>query len=355
MGYVYKCSPAVDVFIYSGLTPNLEERFDHEYGIKKNSPNYEKELNKYKASFKEHKSELDQKLELVSFANLINRNFSTILEMSKRDDLKDVVVTKLENLANDRLKKEEDFNPLHRFFHIIGQIFKGHGIRTEGQWAQKLVQKMKLGGASGQIVSVKGKVPKEIKESIQKCFQSATGISVLQVSMPNMSLINALSKEQFKEVLSLYLLGSIPEGMHNPYNRIFLNLNDEKKQWLMEGILSDSNWPTQAVKLGIIEFNGHNRPWENLKPNSEMIRMVQTKPKAMFDAFKKERSPFYSEAAKALLEYAVKDMIHRNDVAGMSNFMKQTDGKSGCIAILLKQPHNFEPRQIAWLKENFDV
>lgn len=355
MGYIYKCSPVVDAFIYSGVTPDLEEKFSDEYGIKKTSPKYEEELNKYKASFQEHKSELDQKLGLVSFANLINRNFSTIVEMSKRDDLKNVVVTKLENLANDRLKEEEGFNPFHRFFHIIGQIFKGHGIGTEGEWAQKIVQKMKLNGASNQIVSVKGKVPKEMKENIQKSFQSANLISVIPVPVSNIPIINTLSKEQFKDVLSLYLSGPIPDGMHNPYKHFFLALNDEKKQWLMEEVLGDSNWATQVVKLGIEEFRDNFGPWENLRPTPEMIRKVQEQPKAMFDAFEKEHSAFYSRAARSLLEDAVKDMIDRNDVGGMSNFMKQTDGKSGCIAILLAQSDHFKPEQMAWLKENFNV
>lgn len=355
MSYIYKCSQVVDVFIYSGVEPNFEERFASEYGVNKESPAYNQALNEYKASFQEHKSELDQKLELVSFANLINRNFSIITDRGTSDDLKSAVVGKLQDLTKERQEVEETFNPFRKLLHKIGQIFRGHGFRTEGDWAQNLVQRMVMSGAPGQIKNVKGGIPKQIKENIQESFQRVTSISAIPIPLSHMQIVNALTKEQFKEIISLYLAGPIPQGIHNVYKHFFLALNDEKKQWMMDAILTSANWPTQAVKLGLSEFTDKGDAWENLRPTQEMIRKVQEQPKEMFVAFEKGQSTFFCQAARSLLEESVKDLIDRNDVAGMSNFMKQTEGRVGCIAELLKQPDHFKPEQVAWLKENFKI
>jgi hypothetical protein len=338
MSYEFKCSPVVDVYIYAGIIPNLEERFNRENDVlNKGTPVYQEAFKNYKESFEKHQKEIN--FDLVSLVSLVDRNITEI-KKAKPETVRRVA-EKLKAMANDRLKIEEDWSGPHRFFHKIGQLFKGHGFKTEGAWAKERADALASGEALGGL------------DGIKNVFAKARTNSSSHLTEHHIAHIKQMKKEAFNQVIAAYVSGTVPEGMDNPYADLYQQLDQEKQQWLVEGILAQPSWPAQVVKLGIREFLDIS-DWSLVKPPPEIIKKVQDHPKQFFWDYNRH-SDFYQLAAKQLMECAVIDYIERRDAVGMLNFIQETGGKNGCIAILLKNPTSLTPEHKAWLQEHFNL
>lgn len=341
MSYEYKCAPVMDVFIYSGVVPNLEKKFDQENALlQKGTSVYQEAFANYQKAFEKHRVEL--KFDLHAFVSLVGRNISVIKEAGSENV--SVVANKLRDLADTQMKTEKTWNGLKLFFHRLGHVFKGHGFRTEGEWAKEFANKLQSG------------VAKEVLKPVKEAFMKAAQISGTKIPQQHVSLINQMDKKAFKEVIAAYVSGQVPQGLQNPYSDFYRNLNQEKQQWLMEAILAQPSWPAQVVKLGIKEEFTEETTWQLVKPSPEMIKKVQGEPALLFNEYeKKDNSQYYKRAAKPLLEWAVIDFINKQDALGVRRFIDQTEGRIGCIRQLLENPEHLKQEHVNWLKDNFNL
>lgn len=129
-------SPINHIYLYCGF------HFDHSKDYDVSSLKGEAKA----SAVKEKESEDDkigkQKYKLNDFAEDVDRNMNTIVNSK---DLKNAVISKLKERIETRKEKESHWSGVHKFFHRVGHVFRGHGFNTTAERAQIIETKLEGG------------------------------------------------------------------------------------------------------------------------------------------------------------------------------------------------------------------
>ena len=135
MSIEFKSNPVFDIVIFSGIDIKYETQLSNSNLIGDAKTRALEELSR---SYKAHKSGLNLK-----YGQFL-RTFEENIAQFNNPKIKSAIATKLSELAKKRIEvKESQFSGIHKFFHKIGQYFKGHGFRTKGEWGIELASRIK--------------------------------------------------------------------------------------------------------------------------------------------------------------------------------------------------------------------
>jgi hypothetical protein len=168
--------------------------------------------------------------------DLNERQFTVLVEKYRKDivqsePLISIIVGKLKSIGNATLAQEKEQRFFSQVIERFGQLFRGHGFRTRGEWTLRLAKSLE----------------NEVLDQIKNPSSS---------DIKKRDLINTLPMDKFKELVSSYALGLDDFEMGNfyssltpAYRDVFLDIVLKQKDWFetLQGLSILENVETDAV------------------------------------------------------------------------------------------------------------
>lgn len=338
----FHSSDFIDIVLFSGKDVNYQSQLEQTRLI---GEAQKKVLGELQASYDAYKTQLSFNYEM--FLEKVERNISHLQEPGVPSDVREAVSAKLETLAKERISTEEKkFSWLHALFHKIGQVFQGHGFRTEGEWGVQLATRLRQ--AEGKFLE------RELRSYIRETAPS-------QVDLDFMKRINGLSDQRFKEILrNVFFLypEDIRFGEKNKMT-IYKGLNDQKILLFYEQLLSQPYWYNLAYN--ILEGGTSEEIRQLIRP--EMVLQFQKAPDQIVMQF---RSIPLSDSNKiffkSLLESAIKDLLRKSshgekesefflEITQILRAVKEQSA-TDMVSQILQEPEILSPQDIEALRTN---
>lgn len=239
----------IDILIFSGVEFDSKVLFkDNFEGLK--GKFYDREVKKFTTELKNYKESLN--FTLGKICTYVRAHFKKF--QGYPEDHTSQVSTKIKELADIRIKKEDKFNSIHKFFHKIGQFFQGHGFRTEGKWGLSVANDL-----------IERKV--DLK-SLGKQLDGYSGIGDVEKQL------HLLTDNQFRKFLPKFLDTLQKKRMaFHELNDLFATLdNKEKKEIFIKTILERSDWFTLCCSCMLSGYK--NEKESEVKAEKEFIAML---------------------------------------------------------------------------------
>lgn len=222
----------LDVLLYSG--------FEVDLAVHPALKNYTKESLAWKAAFtsldesyKKYKENLQKTLTCNQFLQRIEKSISQLESAENRDSSRlSVVASKLKEVAKSRLSEEKKFSWIYKLFHKIGQLFKGRGFRTEGQWAEVLASRLEKRHTD----LYKDQVALWLLQGHR--FEEVDRNSLMEQ-------VNKLSSQAFGDLLenSVFKISDSWKSLTSGNKNSFYNLLEEEKQeQFLQCLLKREDW-----------------------------------------------------------------------------------------------------------------
>lgn len=342
MSVNFKSNPFLDTVIFAGIDFKYANQLN---GIPLKGEAAQKALENLKKSYEEHKANLN--LKYGQFLKNVEGNISEFNKPEIPSKVRHAVATKLSDLANRRITiKESNFSGIHKFFHKIGQLFKGHGFRTKGEWGVELASRME-------------KVDSEIyKSQLEKCIFHGIGLGMhekppQQILDEMKEKINSLTETQFKQVLNDIIFKKKEKNFFGEKNKLifYKNLNEEKRKIFDNDLLSRSDWYEQA--FDIIEGSDD----EEFKGfvSKEMVSLFQSNPKKIIQIYEnqKNKNGWFERFFNTVVEATIKDYLEKDSFIEIANLLYRNSSiKSKKI---FESPQILTPQEIEKLKSNVQI
>lgn len=336
MSVNFKSHPFLDTLIFAGIDIKHENQLD---GTPLKGEALKKALENLKKSYEDHKSNLN--LKYGQFLKNIEGNISEFNKPEITSKVRHAVATKLLDLANRRITiKESNFSGIHKFFHKIGQLFKGHGFRTKGEWGIELASRME-------------KVDSEIdKSQIEKCIFHGISLDtgLRQILNEMKEKINNLTETQFKQVLNDIIFKKKEKEFFGNKNKLifYKNLNEDKRKIFDSELLSRSDWYEQA--FDIIEGSDDKE-----FVSKEMVSLFQNNPKKIIQIYEnqKNKNGYFEKFFNTVVEATIKDYLEKDSFIEIANLLNR--GSSIKSKKILESPLILTSEEIEKLKSNVQI
>lgn len=208
-------NPINHVLLYCGIT------FDHSkdpdlYNLK--GPAKEKVV---KQKNEQDEKIATQKYKLNDFAGDVEQ---LIPELVKNKDIKNTVVHKLHERITQREEKESHWGGIHKFFHRVGHLFRGHGFNTTAERAKEVESKLE-----GGLVN---------KKEVSNFFKTQLYLN-LNENEQIKDHIAGLSPEKIKEYVKedVFILNKTMTGLMSNWKSITDQWKPEQKKAFFDAIL----------------------------------------------------------------------------------------------------------------------
>lgn len=339
MSVDFKSNPIVDTIIFAGVDVEYGNQLN---GIPLKGQAAQKALEHLKKSYEEYKANLN--LKYGQFLKNVEGNISEFNKPETHSEVRHAVAMKLSDLANRRITiKENNFSGIHKFFHRIGQLFKGHGFRTKGEWGVELASRME-------------KVDSVIyKAQLEKCIFNGLSLTdqYLQILYGMKEKINSLTETQFKEVLNDIIFKKKENDFFGEKNKFifYKNLNDEKRKIFDKEHLSRSDWYEQAFDI----IEGVKDKEFKKFVSKEMVSLFQSNPKKIIQIYEnqKHKNHWFERFFNTVVEATIKDYLDNDAFLEIGNLL----GKNSSIKMekIFKSPQILTPEEIKRLKSNVEI
>lgn len=162
-----------------------------------------------------------QKYKLNDFAGDVEKS---IPEIVKNKDVKQTVVQKLHERITQREDKESHWSGIHKFFHRVGHLFRGHGFNTTAERAKIVESKLSGGLVNKKDVTkfIKGELFVNLNEN-EQVKEHIAGLSPKQIT------------EYVKE--DVFVLDKTMIGMMSDWKQITDLWNPDQKKAFFNGVL----------------------------------------------------------------------------------------------------------------------
>jgi len=296
----FKSTPFIDAMLYAGVEyePQLK-------GTALQGEAAQKALEQLKASYERHKDTL--KLKSGEYLHNVEVSLNQFKDPAIPSTARRAVALKLSTLAHKRMTKESNFSAIHKFFHKIGQLFKGHGFRTKGEWGLELASK---------IEKIDAEIYKIELQSI--IFQ---GIGLERKATENRlqaikNKINDLSDPQFSELLDEIIFASRETSTFGKKNKLIFyeNLNDDKRKIFDQKLLARGDWYQQAFDM----VEGFHEKKEILQFFSPaMVDKIKADPEAVIEIFKNtnHKNGWFNKFFEVAVEAAIASHFRESEPA----------------------------------------
>lgn len=338
----FQSNPLFDVTLFSGKEIKCERQLERSPGSQKLiGKAREKALADLKQSYEKHKEGLGQ-LRYGQFLRLVEESLGAFKSAATPSDVRDAVAKKLSELAKERIQgNETSFSWIHKFFHKLGQLFCGHGFRTEGEYGVFLAKKMKKIEPEDFLAKLK-------TYTAYPVFFDLGDKSMEQVLGEMKGEINALPKNRFID-LTLTLLRRPRELRFDHLEFAFCqNLNEEKRELFGRVICSWNEWFSRVFE--IVDGIDPNR-WKEVV-SKEMVRTFLLQRRELDALVKGHPNGRVKEFFKVLFEAAVKECLDRDDFATIEVLSRE-----GLVRLdkIEKSPHVLAPEDFEKLRGNIDL
>jgi hypothetical protein len=300
MGLEFKSNKLMDIAIFSGV----EYKYENQVPPGLIGDAAQGALAELKTSYENYKKNLNFKY--GKFLTNVEANLKHLNSTNVSSDARSKVATKLTELAQDRISnKESNFSGARRFFHKVGQLFKGHGYRTKGEWGLEVASRMQ-------------KVESEIyKTQLQSVMFG--GFAFRDENITAMKdKINGLPEKEFKDILNKIVFKSSEGHMFGSKRKlVFYNmLTDEKKKVFAQELLARPDWYQQA--FDIVEGSEEGDVASFIAKNPAMVKKFQENPAEVIRIYrgKKDANVFYKRFFDELALAAIQDYLDQNSLEG---------------------------------------
>lgn len=337
----FKSNKLLDIAIFSGVDVNYENQAPKDLI----GQAAKKALEQLKTSYNEYKEKLN--LKYGQFLRNVEANLGELNKAEMPSNVRISVASKLSELANTRVTQvESKFSWIYKIFLKIGQLFRGHGFRTEGEWGFELASRME---------KVESKI---YKTQLNKCIFNPgyriNGAPPSEFLGGMKDKINALSEEKFKEVLNDIVFKK-KENLHFGEKNKFIfykNLSKEKKKIFDQELLSRNDWYSQACD--IIE-GADDEEFPNFV-SSEMVKRFQENSSQVVGAYSKSNhnNAWLERFFYTMVESAIKDYLAQNSVEGYQKISSLLNGNWSVIKwkTIVENPKILTEEEIRKLQDN---
>jgi len=308
MGIEFKSTELFDIVIFSGENINFKSQVPTGL-IGEAAETAFESLNK---SYQEYKKGLN--LNYGQFLNNFETNYKELNQTAVPSHIRKSVASKLSELANRRItQKESNFSCLHKFFHKLGQKFKGHGFRTKGEWGLTLALRMEK--------------PKNDNNMsiLQNSIFHGLGLDINETPPKEVigglkDYVNELSEALFKDLLNNIIFKKKENHFLGCKNKLFFykNLNEDKKNVFNKELLLRKDWYSQA--FDIIEGADSTEDLTSII-TSGMIKRFQNNPSQFIKIYKNisHKNVWVNKFFCAMIASSVKDYLTSDSPEGFIN------------------------------------
>lgn len=231
----FQSNPIMEAAVFSGVDPNLEAQLPRNL----TGDAAKRALNELTQSYQKYKSNLHLSYEelLVDVEGNI-RKFNAVDMPAK---VRQAVSTKLSSMATQRVSDvETQWSGIGRFFHKLGQVFRGHGYRTLGEWGQTLASRMKEYDRTVYTAQLK------------MCFSGSLGLGNIQ-RIPDdvMEKVEQFNPEEFQQLLDEVVFKgseSLVFGAKNKFE-FYDKLSEGKRLVFNQALLERGDWFAQLYDI----------------------------------------------------------------------------------------------------------
>lgn len=343
MSVNFQSNPFYDTLLFAGVSINYE---NNEVIRGLTGEAKDKALNQLKVSYDNYKANLN--IKYGQYLNNVEKYTDKFNQPNFPSEARDAVAQKLSELANKRLlEKENHFGRVHKFFHKIGQVFKGHGYRTKAEWGLKVAAK---------IDQVNSNIYKAI---IERCIlhpmkMGLNEASPYQILMGMKDEINNLSEKKFKEVLNDIIFRENEGKFFGEKNKYYFyqNLNEEKRKLFDKELLSRSDWYQQTFDI----IEGADK--ENVMNfvSKEMVAKVQSNPGIILEEYRqgKNKNGYWNTFFQAIIGATIKDYLEKENYSAIYNLLNPISNKRELLNALLEKKMLTES-EIEKIKSNIKI
>jgi len=335
----FQSNDLTDLYLYSGVEVDYKESTSIAVHELKGEAQ-DKAMQELFTSYSQYKQSLH-----FSYGKFLGKIEANIEELNSPRNSSEQLISvagKLEELADKRIRKENRFSGVHRFFHKIGQLFQGHGFRTKGEWGKLLANR--------------------IKEMDRKMFKSRVeqlvfGEIFRDKLQKGIEKINQLSKGEFKEALHSVFFRkneSISFGKKNKLI-IFNNLNNQKKKIFEQELLKRRDWFSQAADI----IEGADREQIKQFVTESMVKRFEKNSESTIGIYNRKKSDQFGLGVlfRVIAERAIKDYLSLDNTEGNLKLGEYINDRSGKFPAdkILNEPLVLTPEEIGLIKERIEV
>lgn len=307
--------PVADVALYSGVDlggDNYLKRKIEEVGLKVNEPN----MRIARFQMMEHTKEISQ-WDYPKFRDQIKAN---IVDLKKLDPSElNIVAHKLDNLAQEQLNKEKNYNFVRKIFIAIGHFF---GYKTSGEKGKLLAEE--LTGAKVKSADFKSLVAAYKNKNVYEW---------------DVESLNNLSAKQFYKFLDETVFTTdtswnnlLPNLLDKPQYLYGALTNEQLKDVFKEKLATDKNGANVLQQIfgrpttqeSVLAYAGEV---SNTRiPELKKVLTPNLAIKVFNDTEFLQKGDMDIEFKKAIFETVIKDLVERGDYPSVAKVLK-TDFK----------------------------
>lgn len=342
MGLEFKSNKIRDVLIFSGLDPDYRQQVPKNL-VGQAASNALADL---ESSYKKYKEKLN--LKYGQFLQIVEDNLPYLNNAETPSMVRNCVAIKLSVLARQYIQQEKNLSTVHKFFHKIGQLFKGHGFKTEGEWGLELASKIR---------SREGKVYKErLEKAIYHSFVAINETSPRSIINHMKDEINGLEDAQFKDVLADVIFKK-KEACWGEKNKFlfYKNLSTEKRNIFEQELIARKDWYEQAFDIIEGADDKEFAPFIS----SNMLKRFQANPSQIINTYKneKDKNGWYQRFFQTIVEKSVKEYLAENSIEGFKKIDHLLNDHWQIIDIkkIVNEPRLLTPEEIKKLRDNVNL
>lgn len=308
----YKSNPFIDIVLFAGADYNYE----NQYKTSLQGEAAKKALQSLGQSYQEHKNNL--KFKYGDYLHNVEIYLSEFNNPSLPSEVRLAVAKKVSELANQRIVKESNFSSIHRFFHKIGQLFKGHGFRTKGERGLELASKIE----KIETEIFKAELRRILYEGIGDFEGQSRKVHLARIK----DKINGLTDVEFREVLGDIIFMRAETNTFGKKNKLIFyeNLSEEKQKIFDQELFARPNWFSHAFDI----VNGFDKKEEMITfVSKSMVDKIKSNPADVLEVYKQIKMNNQNSRLKKFFEAAME--------ATIASYLREVPNPYGLIAYIL--------------------
>lgn len=204
---------------------------------------------------------------------------TTSVSREVRIQLKEALESRTDLNAENRKFENKTFSGLSKFFHKLGQLFKGHGFQTKREYG------LQLGRELG-----------EINHNIWR--QELTDYLIGKSNTVDFAELRKIPINEFKEAIWNYIQEPASTSGEHRKMKIFNELTEEQKQAVRDECFSQGSWYYPVYRI----VKGASKEQINDFIDEAMIRKFTGNPKLFIHVmYEKRQDPFFNNFAQIVI------------------------------------------------------
>ena len=200
----------------------------------------QKAITELEASYVKYKQQLQ-----LSYERLladVDGNIRTFCHVHMPSEAREAVAVKVDSMAQERIETlEGKWSGIHRFFHKLGQVFRGHGYRTLGEWGCTLATRMREYNTTVYVGQLKA------------CFSTTLEENRLKGNITSdiINNVEKLNDAGFKRLLDEVVFSRMELLVYGAKNKFgfYEKLSDDKRHIFNEALLARRDWFKQLYDI----------------------------------------------------------------------------------------------------------